>query len=203
MEINRYEAKTEEEAVKEAIKKLNCAKENFIYNSKYIEGKLFKSSKYQIEVVKIEDIKDYINEFFKQYSKLTNIEINSDILYNNESFNVVLVTNNNSILIGKEGKNLNALQNILRQNLKIETGMYIKINIDVSNYKIKKLNNLEKEVRKIAKEIIKTKLDVSLDPMNSYERRYIHNIINEYENLKTESIGEGKERHIVIKYIEN
>ena len=81
--------------------------------------------------------------------------------------------------------------------------MYIKINIDVSNYKIKKLNNLEKEVRKIAKEIIKTKLDVSLDPMNSYERRYIHNIINEYENLKTESIGEGKERHVVIKYIEN
>ena len=59
MEINRYEAKTEEEALKEAIKKLNCEKENFIYNSKYIEGKLFKSSKYQIEVVKIEDIKDY------------------------------------------------------------------------------------------------------------------------------------------------
>ena len=49
---------------------------------------------------------------------------------------------------------------------------------------------------------MKTKVDVSLDPMNSYERRYIHNIVDGYKNVTTESEGEGKDRHIVIKYVE-
>lgn len=202
MKIINYEAKTEEEALNKVLKELECEKNEIIYKTTYIEGKLFKSAKYQIEAVKVEEIIKYLNDYFKEYSKLINIDINSDILYNNDCFNVVLVTDNNSIFIGKEGKNLNALQNIVRQNLKIETGMFIKVNIDISNYKIKKLNILAKEVKKIAKEVEKTKLNVSLDPMNSYERRYIHSIINEYKNLETESVGEGKERHIIIKYIE-
>ena len=72
-----------------------------------------------------------------------------------------------------------------------------------SNYKEKKLHQLEREVKKIAKEVQKTKVDVSLDPMNSYERRYIHNAINEWHNISTESEGEGKDRHIVIRYVED
>ena len=73
--------------------------------------------------------------------------------------------------------------------------------IDVANYKKNKLKKLEKEDKYIAKEVKKSKIDVSLDPMNSYERRMIHNLISNYEGLTTESIGEGKERHVVIKYI--
>ena len=64
------------------------------------------------------------------------------------------------------------------------------------------MKNIEIEVRKIADEMEKSHLEVSLDPMNSYERRLVHNIINEYSNLTTESYGEGKDRHVVIKYIE-
>ena len=86
--------------------------------------------------------------------------------------------------------------------LKTKSGALIKVNLDISNYKVKKLKNLESDVREIAKDVLNTKLDASLDPMNSYERRYIHSIINEYKNLKTESVGEGQERHIVIKYVE-
>ena len=141
--------------------------------------------------------------YSEEFSSTIGISIESEILYNNESFNITLVTSNNSLLIGKEGKNLQALQNIIRQSLKVKTGINIKVNIDISNYKQKKLNNLENEIKKIAKEVLKTKVDVSLDPMNSYERRCIHSLISEYENLTTESVGEGKERHIIIKYIEN
>lgn len=203
LKINKYESKTEEEALKKAMIELNCEKDNLIYEKKEIEGKLFKSPKCIITVIQKSDLKNYINEYFKELGNLMNIAIETEILYNNESFNVTLVTSNNSLLIGKDGKNLNAIQTILRYNIKNLCGMFIKLNIDISDYKIKKLKNLEIEIKKIAKEVIKTKLDVSLDPMNSYERRYIHNLINSYNNLETESIGEGKERHIIIKYVEN
>lgn len=202
IKVNKFEAKTEEEALNKAMVELNCERANLFYKSEFVEGKLFKGSKYIVEVIEKSDVKEYINSFFKELANSMNISIETEILYNNESFNITLITSNNSLLIGKEGKNLQALQNILRQSLKVKTGISIKLNLDISNYKVKKLSTLEREIKKIAREVQKTKLDVSLDPMNSYERRHIHNLISEYENLTTESTGEGKERHIVIKYIE-
>ena len=65
------------------------------------------------------------------------------------------------------------------------------------------MKKLEYEIKKIAKEVQSTKIDASLDPMNSYERRNIHTMIDKFDNLVTESIGEGKDRHIVIKYVES
>ena len=203
LEINKFEGKTEEDALNKAMVELNCESNNLFYTTETIEGKLFKSGKTIISVVQKSDVKEYINEYFKELGKAMNIDIETEVLYKNDSFNITLLTSNNSLLIGTEGKNLQAIQNLLRQSLKIKTGVSIKANIDISNYKEKKLHQLEREVKKIAKEVQKTKVDVSLDPMNSYERRYIHNAINEWHNISTESEGEGKDRHIVIRYVED
>lgn len=202
LEIVKEEAKTKEEALENILKKTNLTQDDFFLKSEFVEGKLFKSSKYIVSALKKEAVKNFITEYIKNLSKLLNLDITSEILNNNESFNVTLVSDNNAILIGKEGKNLNAIQTILRQAIKTEAGINLKISVDVGNYKLKKMKNIEIEVRKIAEEMEKSHLDVSLDPMNSYERRLVHNIINEYSNLTTESFGEGKDRHVVIKYIE-
>lgn len=202
LEIVKEEAKTKEEALENILKKTNLTQDDFFLNSEFVEGKLFKSSKYIVSALKKEDVKNFITEYIENLSKLLNLDITSEILNNNESFNITLVSDNNAILIGKEGKNLNAIQTILRQAIKTEAGINLKISVDVGNYKLKKMKNIEIEVRKIAEEMEKSHLDVSLDPMNSYERRLVHNIINEYSNLTTESFGEGKDRHVVIKYIE-
>ena len=202
LEIVKEEAKTKEEALENILKKTNLTQDDFFLKSEFVEGKLFKSSKYIVSALKKEDVKNFITEYIENLSKLLNLDITSEILNNNESFNITLVSDNNAILIGKEGKNLNAIQTILRQALKTEAGINLKISVDVGNYKLKKMKNIEIEVRKIAEEMEKSHLDVSLDPMNSYERRLVHNIINEYSNLTTESFGEGKDRHVVIKYIE-
>ncbi|MCI5552906.1 MAG: KH domain-containing protein [Tenericutes bacterium] len=202
LEIVKEEAKTKEEALENILKKTNLTQDDFFLKSEFVEGKLFKSSKYIVSALKKEDVKNFITEYIENLSKLLNLDITSEILNNNEFFNITLVSDNNAILIGKEGKNLNAIQTILRQAIKTEAGINLKISVDVGNYKLKKMKNIEIEVRKIAEEMEKSHLDVSLDPMNSYERRLVHNIINEYSNLTTESFGEGKDRHVVIKYIE-
>ena len=77
----------------------------------------------------------------------------------------------------------------------------IKINVDISNYKYEQTKKLEKNIKNIAKEVLKTKVDTSLDPMNSYNRRIVHTIVSEFSDLETESVGEGKERHVVIRYV--
>lgn len=202
LEIIKEEAKTKEEALENILKQTNLTQDDFFLKSDFIEGKLFKGSKYIVSALKKEDVKNYISKFIEDLSNLLNIDITSEVLFNGESFNVTLVSDNNAILIGKEGKTLNAIQVILRQALKQEAGINLKISIDVGNYKLKKMKNIEREVKQIAKEVQESKLDASLDPMNSYERRLVHNIINEYPDLSTESFGEGKDRHVVIKYVE-
>ena len=202
LEIIKEEAKTKEEALENILKQTNLTQDDFFLKSDFIEGKLFKGSKYIVSALKKEDVKNYISKFIEDLSNLLNIDITSEVLFNGESFNVTLVSDNNAILIGKEGKTLNAIQVILRQAVKQDAGINLKISIDVGNYKLKKMKNIEREVKQIAKEVQESKLDASLDPMNSYERRLVHNIINEYPDLSTESFGEGKDRHVVIKYVE-
>ena len=81
-------------------------------------------------------------------------------------------------------------------------GQVIHINVDIANYKEQKLKNLESQIEEIAKEVLSSKIDAILDPMSSYERRKVHTIISTMDHLKTESVGEGNERHIVIHYVE-
>ena len=203
VEIRNYEAKTKEEALENALQELNVKKEDLFLKSEFVEGKLFKPSKYIVSVIKKEDIKEYINNFFKEIAKFMNLNIETEINEKDDIFSVILVSNNNSILIGKDGKTLNALQTLIRQAIKNNTTLLIKLNLDVSNYKVKKLKNIERLVRGIAADVEASGITVSLDPMNSFERRLVHTIIDEYPALITESIGEGRERHVTIKLKEN
>lgn len=203
IKIYTSEAKTKEEALDKLLKELNASQEELFLKSEFVEGKLFKSSKYIVSAILKQDIKKYIDEFFSTIGKYMNLNIESEIIETDNTYNVVLVSNNNSILIGKEGKTLNALQTLIRQSIKNNTGLLIKLNLDVSNYKLKKLKNIERLVRGIAEDVEASQISVSLDPMNSYERRLVHTLIDEYPNLVTESTGEGKDRHVTIKYKEN
>lgn len=203
LNLTNFEGKKEEEVLEKATSHFNCQLNELIYKIEFIEGKLFKGSKYSINVIQKKEIKTYIVEYFKELGTLMNLNIESEVLISNENvFNINLISNNNAILIGKDGKTLNSIQNVLRHTIKSITTLSLKINVDISNYKSNKLKNLEKEIKILAQEVISSKIDVSLDPMNSFERRYIHTIIDKYDCLQTESVGEEKERHIVIKYVE-
>ena len=131
-----------------------------------------------------------------------NIEAQFETNIRNSQINIKMYSDKNNILIGKNGQTLMAIQTVLRQMVHNEIGMYPYILLDVENYREKKVNNLERTAKRIAKEVQKTKIDVSLDNMNSYERRIIHNALTKFKNISTTSEGEEPNRHIVIRYVE-
>lgn len=198
-----FEGKTKEEVLNQIKEELNLEESELYIEEEFHEAKLFKSSKCILTVITKEDVKNYLKNFIEEYSKKMNISIQYELNEIEGIYNLTLVSGNNPILIGREGKTLESLQLLLRQAIQKQTGHSIKVNIDISGYKNKKMKNLEYEVKKIAREVQSSKIDASLDPMNSYERRRIHTLISEMKNLTTESVGEGKDRHIVIKYIED
>lgn len=193
--LHKYEGKNKDLLKEECIKELNDA---YMITSE-IESGIFKGKKYVLEAITNEEIINYIRMFINDLSKKMNIEINSEIKIVDKNINVLLVSNNNNILIGKDGKTLNAIQLILRQFCKQLNKFDFKIMVDASNYKAKKIKNLEYEIKKICKEVLKTKVEVKLDSMNSFERRIVHSIVAEFEGLESISYGENSNRYTVIK----
>ena len=197
-----YEGKNREDLINKITEELNCNENELVILEQFTEGKLFKSQKYNLSVITKAEIKKQLKNFFNELGKLMNVTIESEINITEDNiYNINLVTSNNSILIGKEGKTLDAIQCLLRQISQNDLQNKIKINVDISNYKYEQTKKLEKNIKNIAKEVLKTKVDTSLDPMNSYNRRIVHTIVSEFSDLETESIGEGKERHVVIRYV--
>lgn len=198
IKVYNYNGKNKEELLKECLLELNCGENDILIKIEESSQKLFKSKKYQFTIVKKEDIKNFIKNFVKELGQKMNLEINVEITEQHEIFNVLIVSNNNPIIIGKEGRTLNALQTILKNSLINNINMPINMTLDVSNYKKKKMKSFEYEIKMIAEEVEKTGIEVKLDSMNSYNRRLVHTIVTDYPSLVTQSCGEEPDRYVII-----
>lgn len=177
-----------------------CPLDNCYYIENEEEGNLFKSKKSKIIAVRKSDVRDYIKNYLLEIGNLMEIQIHSEIHEKDDILNVNIVSDNSPILIGREGKNIEALQLLLRQSLYRQTGIRIKINVDVSDYKLKKQKRLEREIKTIAHEVLNSKIDAKLDPMSAYDRKIVHLVASKFEELETESLGESPNRYVMIKY---
>jgi len=103
------------------------------------------------------------------------------------------------ILIGEKGRTLVEIQRLLRiiLNKKIEKSFYI--DLDINDYKKKKIEYLKSLAKDLADEVVLTKEEKVLFPMPAYERRIIHLELAERSDVTTESQGEGIERRVIIK----
>ena len=162
-----YEAKNYEEAQSKALAELNLDEQNVIINTLEEKQGLLKKS-IKIEVISINDILSDLKDKISTILNLMNIDANLEIKRKEENITINIFSNHNSILIGKEGKTLDSLQNIMRQILLKETSSDLKLIIDVENYKEHRITNIERTARKVAREVAKTKVEASLEPMNSY-----------------------------------
>ena len=193
-----YEAKNLEEAKAKAFAELKITEENAIINIlEEKQGLLKKSAK--IEVINVNEIVNYLKDCLNQITNLMNINTNLEVRRRDKNIEIKIFSDQNSILIGRDGHTLESLQNILRQVLLKEVGDEYKILLDIENYKEKKVSNLERTARQIAREVARTKVEAKLDRMNSYERRIVHNALSKNKYVYTESVGEEPNRCVVIK----
>ena len=182
--------------------RIKCLDNLDVYDNEIIVKEYEENDIYKMEVLKISEIKEYLLDYLNNLFKKMNIETNISIVEEEKIFTVKIQSNDNAIIIGKEGKNLSAIQVLLRQVVRNLTNFNLKINLDVYNYKLRKQQLFEQDVKKIINEVLSTKLSTKLDPMNSYQRRIVHNVANNYYNIETESIGEEPNRYVTIKYID-
>ena len=200
MEKHNFIGKTKEDAINIAKEELQEVEENlFIKELETTKGGLFKSKKVEIEVIEkrevIKGIKDYLIRILKAMGYTVNIEVKSK----EEVPKFIIFSDNDSLLIGKNGKNLKALSMIVSGYLNVELGRNYKFVLDVNEYKEKREHSLERLAKRIAREVSTTKVEVKLDSMNSYERRIIHNALTNNKRVYTESEGEEPNRYVVIK----
>ena len=193
-----YQAKTFEEAKNMALAELMEQQENLYINEIENSTKLF-NKKSVIEVVKKEDVLEYIKELIKNITKYMGLTVNMEVKKREDNVTISLYSDNNGILIGKDARTLNALTTIIKQAIFNQIGTYYNFVLDVSEYKEKQQFFIERAAKKTAKEVARTKIEAKLEPMNSYERRIVHNALTNFRGVYTESEGEEPHRYVVIK----
>lgn len=203
MNEHKYVGKTKEEAVQSAIEDLQELEENLIIReSSEQKGGLFKAKKVEITVIEKRDVNKYIKDFIISTIKELGFTANVEVKTKDNVPNYTIFSDNDSLLIGKNGKNLSALTMVVREHISKKLGKSYRFVIDVSDYKEKNDLRLERLARKIARDVKFSKVEAKLDPMNSYERRVIHNALSKNKYVTTESEGEEPNRCVVIKPVE-
>ncbi len=199
MEVKEFEGKNLEELINNSLESLNLKKEDVIIIEEEQKGSLLKKTSYKIKIFTLQEIQNYVKDYLKELTKLIGLEVTFESKIRDEQIVIKMYSDNNSILIGKDGRTLSSLMFVVKQMLSNKYGIYPHIILDVENYKEKQEKNLERLAKKIAREVIKTKVDVKLDNMNSYERRIIHNTLSNNDKVITISEGEEPNRHVIIK----
>ncbi len=196
IEVFKYQDETEEKC------RLKCLDDLDVYNNEILAKEYEENDLYTMEVVKKEDIKAFIKNYLTNVTNQIGLETKFEVNEDEDVFSVKMFSNNNPILIGKDGRTLTSLQNLLRQTISNQIKFNVKVNLDASNYKAKKEKFFESDIKRIINDVLKTKDEIKLDPMNSYKRRIVHSIASEYYNIETESFGEEPNRYVVIRYVE-
>lgn len=203
MEKYVYEGKKKDQALNLALYELNTNEEEIIYNFTEVNNGLFKGKKYILECVKYKDVAKEAKKILEELLKGMNIDSKIEFSIKNQIIKLNIHSDNSSIVIGKKGHILDAIQNFIKNALFNDLGQYVTIVVDVEGYKEKNAHFLERDAKKLAKEVLKTKTDIKLDPMRAYERKVIHDVLSTYKHIETKSEGVEPNRCLVIKYKED
>lgn len=199
--MNEYIGKTVEEALATASEELKIPVEELVYLVTAEKAGLLKK-KVIIEVYDLADIIEYAEQYI--LNVLDSLEIESTVKskIDDEIIRITIDSTHNPILIGKNGKTLQALNEVAKLAVSNHFHKKFRILLDVNGYKDKKYYHLSKMARRCAHEVQKTKTTYTFDPMSADERRIIHNAVSGMPNVRTESIGEGTHRQVQILYVE-
>lgn len=198
------EAKTKEEAIRKATESLNANELEIIYHiEEEKKGGLFKAASVKITATTLTNLVEEIKNYLKEVIINLGLEVNFESTVREKKIEIKMYADNNAILIGKDGQTLKALETLTKQKILNDYHYYINLNLDVENYEEKRRKNLEFLAKKTAREVRATKVEATLENMNSFERRIVHNVLTDFKGVTTTSEGEEPNRHVIIKPTDN
>lgn len=199
--LKRFTAKTVQDAINLACQDLGVTVEDLNYGV-ISETKTFFTKKAEIECYTIAMVQEYIENYVKRIISEMGFEVETVSYLQDGRIYCNINTSNNSILIGKAGVILRAINFIVKNAVSVTYKKRIELSVDINGYKEERYKKVASMARKLGKQVLRTKADIKLDPMPADERKVMHQELSKYEHVKTQSHGEGKNRHMVISYVE-
>ena len=143
-----------------------------------------------------DEYEKFLNDIFRIMDMEVKIESKFD--EKNNMLDINLVGDDMGILIGKRGQTLDSLQYLVSLLVNKKRESYVRVKLDTENYRERRKETLETLAKNIASKVKRTKRPVSLEPMNPYERRVIHAVLQNDKYVLTRSEGEEPYRHVVV-----
>ena len=139
---------------------------------------------------------DFLSSVLKKMNVDASVTVDDSFLP--DELGLVISGDNMGVIIGKRGQTLDALQYLTGQVVNKNRDSYLRIKLDTENYRKRRKETLESLAKNVADKVSKTKRPVVLEPMNPYERRIIHSVLQTCGDISTRSEGEEPYRHIVV-----
>ncbi len=199
MEIITKEGKLLEDILESICNELNITKDDFYYNYTEKKNGLFGKNNIVVNAYLKQDLLQYAKEYLEELLGNMNLTVNFETKLRDNVLWIKIYSDNNPVIIGREGNTLRALETILKQKLNTDFNIRVHVMLDVEDYREKQQRRLERLAKNVAKDVARTKVEAHLDNMNAYDRRIVHNVLTNFKGVTTESTGEEPNRHVVIK----
>lgn len=208
--MKQYTGKSIEDLLTEIASTNKCNVEEVMYNVLDEKKHLLNiGNSVTIEAWTPTDVKEFIFNYLGAYFEELNQSVSIEIIVEKSAdkkeelqYRVILDAENNAIIIGKNGQTLRAINMVVRSATNATFKRRINVVIDVNHYKEDRYKKVKGIAFRVAKEVQKSHVDASLDPMPNDERKVIHQHLQSMHNITTVSEGEGEARHIIIKYVD-
>lgn len=157
-----------------------------------------KSNKTKNKIDKLEFVEGMANELLGLMGTKAMVEVRED--KENEAIRIDVETKEETgLLIGRRGETLNAIQSILAMILRKETGEWSRLIVDVGSWREKQESYLKELAEQTAEKVVETGLPQNLYNLTPSQRRAIHLKLSGSPDVTTESVGEEKDRYLVVK----
>lgn len=144
------------------------------------------------------DVSKVAEGFLNKILPLMSVRGTASAKSNQDMLEVTVEGENMGVVIGKRGETLDALQYLTSIVVNNESEDYVRVSLDTENYRQKRTVALQKLANKVADKVVKNGRSLTLEPMNSFERRVIHSTLQENPDVVTMSVGEEPQRKVVV-----
>lgn len=161
-----------------------------------------KNAKVEVTVFRKESFEEIAEDFLNGVLETMNLSPDTEYEFDDENRNLFINMDipSTGALIGKHGQTMDALQYLTGLVVNRYSDEYIRVILDINNYRERRKKTLEKLADRLANRVLRYGDRIELEPMNPYERRIIHSYLQKKEGVTTYSLGEGMDRHLVIEY---